>query len=48
MQRQFNVKQSTGAGNYRRFKGYDYSRGAAIFITFGIAGRAKLFGRIDG
>jgi len=48
MQRQFNMKQSPGAGHYRRFKGYDYSRGAAIFITFGVVGRSKLFGRIDG
>ena len=36
-----------GAGHYRRFKGYDYSRGAALFITFAVAGRAKVFGAVD-
>ena len=35
------------AGHYRRFKGYDYSRGAAIFITFAVARRAKVFGSVD-
>ena len=37
----------SAAGHYRRFKGYDYSRGAAIFITFAVARRAKVFGAID-
>ena len=42
-----NQNSSSGAGHYRRFKGYDYSRGAAIFITFCVAGRAKIFGCVD-
>jgi len=32
----------------RRFKGYDYSRGAVFFITFGITPRQPLFGRVSG
>lgn len=35
-------------GHYRRFKGYDYSRGAALFITFAVSKRKKVFGAIDG
>ena len=35
------------AGHYRRFKAYDYSRGAALFITFGVSSRPKVFGRVD-
>ena len=41
------ISHCAGAGHYRRFKGYDYSRGAAIFITFAVAGRAKVFGSVD-
>ena len=41
------IFRCAGAGHYRRFKGYDYSRGAAIFITFAVAGRAKVFGSVD-
>ena len=41
------ISRCAGAGHYRRFKGYDYSRGAAIFITFAVAGRAKVFGSVD-
>ena len=32
----------------RRFKGYDYSRGAVFFITFCVAGRKPLFGSVSG
>lgn len=35
------------AGHFRRFKVYDYSRGAAIFITFGVVGRPQVFGQIN-
>ena len=35
------------AGHFRRFKVYDYSRGAAIFITFGVVGRLQVFGQIN-
>ncbi len=31
---------------YRRFHGYDYSRGAALFITISTAPRQPLFGRV--
>ncbi|MBP5321131.1 MAG: hypothetical protein J6334_09085, partial [Kiritimatiellae bacterium] len=32
----------------RRFKGYDYSRGAVFFITFGLEPRRPLFGTVSG
>ena len=41
------ISRCAGAGHYRRFKGYDYSRGAAIFITLAVARRAKVFGSVD-
>lgn len=34
--------------HYRRFKGYDYSRGASLFVTFSTEPRRELFGRVDG
>ena len=34
------------AGHFRRFKGYDYSRGGSIFITATLAERRPLFGRV--
>lgn len=33
---------------YRRFKGWDYSKGASLFITIATAPRRALFGRIVG
>ena len=33
---------------WRRYKGYDYSRGAVFFITFGISPRKPLFGVVSG
>ena len=33
---------------YRRFKGYDYSRGAVVFVTFAVAGRKRIFGKVEG
>ena len=33
---------------YRRFHGYDYSRGASNFVTFAVKGRLPLFGRVEG
>ena len=33
---------------YRRFHGYDYSRGASIFVTFALKERLPLFGRVEG
>ena len=37
---------SRGSGHFRRFHGYDYSRGAVLFITFGVARRLPVFGSI--
>lgn len=34
----------SAAGHFRRFKGYDYSRGGSIFITATLAERRPLFG----
>lgn len=38
--------RSRGAGHFRRFQGYDYSRGAAMFITIVVEPRRPLFGAI--
>lgn len=35
-----------GRSHFRRFQGYDYSRGAAVFVSFGVVGRPKIFGLI--
>ena len=32
---------------FRRFHGYDYSRGAVLFITFGLERRRPVFGHVD-
>ena len=32
----------------RRYKGYDYSRGAVFFITIGVVGRPPVFGTVAG
>ena len=42
------AKGAKGAKGGRRFKGYDYSRGAVFFITFCVAGRKPLFGSVSG
>ena len=33
---------------FRRFHGYDYSRGAAMFLTFALEPRRPLLGRVEG
>ena len=33
---------------FHRFHGYDYSRGAVLFITFGLKKRSPVFGRAEG
>ena len=33
--------------HYRRFHGYDYKRGASLFITIATAPRKPLFGRVE-
>ena len=42
------VLQTGRSGRFRRYQGYDYSRGAVFFITFGIALRRPLFGTVSG
>jgi len=39
-------REARAAGHYRRFKGYDYARGAVVFVTFAVAGRQPVFGRV--
>ena len=39
-------KDVQAAGHFRRFKDYDYSRGAVLFISFGVEGRPPIFGRV--
>ena len=39
--------KKSAVGHFRRFKGYDYSRGGSIFITATLAERRPLFGEID-
>lgn len=39
-------REARAAGHFRRFKGYDYSRGAALLVTFGVKGRPPVFGRV--
>ena len=34
--------------HYRRFHGYDYNRGASLFVTFAVKGRRPVFGRVEG
>ena len=46
-----NMTQRPGAArirHYRRFHGYDYNRGASIFVTFALKRRLPLFGRVEG
>ena len=40
-------RATSRANGGRRFKGYDYSRGAVFFITFCVAGRKPLFGSVS-
>ena len=40
------VKEKKEIRRYRRFYGYDYSRGAALFITIVTNPRRRLFGAI--
>ena len=40
--------ESRENGHFRRFHGYDYARGAAMFLTFHLEPRVPLFGRVVG
>lgn len=42
------VLQTWRSHRFRRYQGYDYSRGAVFFITFGLEPRRPLFGTISG
>ena len=35
------------AGHFRRYRGYDYGRGAALFLTFNVEPKADIVGRIE-
>ncbi|MBR1589338.1 MAG: hypothetical protein IJ658_13575 [Kiritimatiellae bacterium] len=35
------------AGHFRRFKGWDYAKGASLFVTLALEERRPLFGRVD-
>lgn len=39
-------KTDEGRSHFRRFQGYDYSRGVALLLSFGVVGRPKIFGSI--
>ena len=39
---------SDGIHRYRRFKGWDYSRGASLFITIGVEKKRSIFGTVRG
>ena len=39
---------SDGIHRYRRFKGWDYSRGASLFITIGVEKKKSIFGTVRG
>lgn len=39
-------ERDEGRSHFRRFQGYDYSRGAALLLSFGVVGRPKIFGSI--
>lgn len=41
------VLKKSSAGHFRRFKGYDYTRGGSIFITTTLAERRPLLGRVE-
>jgi len=41
-------KDGRSIGRYRRFAGWDYSKGASLFITIPLEPRRPLFGRIEG
>ena len=41
------VQPKSTIQRFRRFYGYDYSRGAVLFITFGLKERKPIFGRVE-
>lgn len=42
------MSETREIGHFRRFHGYDYTRGAAMFLTFHLEPRVPLFGRVAG
>ena len=43
-----NMMSTTAINRYRRFKGWDYTKGASLFITIATEPRRPLFGEIKG
>ncbi len=41
-------RAESASGHFRRFKGWNYSKGASFFITLTLEKRQALFGRIEG
>ncbi|MBP5543884.1 MAG: transposase [Kiritimatiellae bacterium] len=41
------ARGSPEAGHFRRFRGYDYSRGASLFLTFNVEPKQDILGRIE-
>ena len=39
--------RNAGAGHFRRYHGYDYSRGAALFLTISLDPKRSILGRVD-
>ena len=49
MQSQYNQSQSRRqeAGHFRRYHGYDYSRGACLFLSFNVEPKEDILGRVE-
>lgn len=45
--RHCNTPTPSRTGHFLRFRGYDYSRGASLFITFNVAPKQDILGRIE-
>ena len=41
------LPRDPAAGHFRRFHGYDYSRGAALFLSFNVEPKEDILGRIE-
>ena len=49
MQSQYNQSQPRRqeAGHFRRYHGYDYSRGACLFLSFNVEPKEDILGRVE-
>ncbi len=41
------LTDNSAAGHFRRFHGYDYSRGASLFLTFNVEPKEDILGRVE-